>query len=143
MAQDVILIEQPDGLAFLVGHNPARRLVSVTQAPPAWASAELASAITGRLNANIDTYCTRCEATRPPVEAAEEEAGEGEVTLRTFELPHAAWCPWSTEAIRRLEEACRPAGEPATPPLSHEDYSRLGDYLSALAVNMTDPAADC
>jgi hypothetical protein len=139
MAENVILFEQPEGLPWLVAHNPATRQVAVTNALPHWASQDLADAVIGRLTAMVDRYCRRCEAIQPAV-----EAGEGDVTLALAPLlEHAEWCRWSSEAISRLEEACRPAGEPATPPLGHEDFGRLGDYLGALAANITDPAADC
>lgn len=135
MAESVILIEQPEGLPWLVAHNPATGQVAITEALPPWASQELADAVTGRLAATVDTYCRRCEAIRPAV-----DAGGGGVAFVRVPVPHAEWCPWSAGAVSQLEEACRPRGAAPEPHPGDEAVERLGDYLAALVANMNGPA---
>jgi hypothetical protein len=136
MTESVILIEQPEGLPWLVAHNPATGHLAITEALPPWASQELADAVTGRLAATVDTYCRRCEAIRPAV-----EAGDSGIAFVRVPVPHAEWCPLSSGAITRLEEACRPPGAAPEPKPGDEAIELLGDYLAALVVNMRGIAA--
>jgi hypothetical protein len=131
MAESVILVEQPDGVPWLVAHNPATRQVAVQPALPEWASQDLAEAVAGSLTASVDTYCRRCEAIRPAVDVA-----EGEVAFVSVSVPHAEWCPWSAQAVSRAQEACRPPGARWEADMSDEATDPLRDYLAALIESM-------
>jgi hypothetical protein len=124
----IILWEQPEGLPYLVAHNPATGAMAAGPAPPEWASPELADAVTGSLRALVDGYCIRCEAIGQPPDPA--------VPARRATLGHAPWCPWSGESIERLIKACQPPGRRWIADTSDDCIERLGDYVSALAASL-------
>ena len=132
----VILVEQLDGIPWIVAHNPATRHIAVRPAPPDWASPDLADAVTGSLRASVDGLCVRCEAVRP---AADPDGAP--YRMCTTPVPHAAWCPWSREAISRLEEACRPPGMRWIPDMRDEVTDRLAAYIADLTESLAGTLA--
>lgn len=124
----LILVEQPEGIPWVVAHWAAGKSVYATPAPPDWASQELRDAITGMALAGAATQCSRCEAVRP----APVHDGDGPTWLIGVGVPHAVWCAYSDETVCRLEEACRPRGTRWVADTSDETMAELRWYVYLL-----------
>lgn len=114
------------GTRFMTFYVPDPFVVAYGDAPPPYATEELASSMCGMLLAAIGAHCQLCEAVALP----EESAGPA-VVLRT--IPHAPGCLFSAETIARLDAGCRPPGYEA-PPVTDDEIELLGAALANLHV---------
>lgn len=121
-----VLHEQVEGTRWLVSHCSDPVFILVTPAPPPYASAELAAAMDGALEATIAGHCGRCEA------VAEDD---GLLPIRRS-IPHAPWCAWSAETVDRLHAACRPPAMPGGYSDADDEAERVCDYLRDLVASL-------
>lgn len=133
-----VLLEQIEGTRWIVVHSaePAAGGLAFTlaNAPPPYASPDLAAAMAGALETALEGHCGRCEAVALPPATVRD----GDPLIRRWTVPHASWCPWSDETVDSLHEACRPPGP--LPQLSaaelEAEAGRVRDYLNALSASL-------
>lgn len=102
-------------------------VVACAEAPPPYATQELAASWCGAQLAGVAAHCQLCEA------VALEEGPvmrEGAAAARR-RVPHAPECLFSAETIARLDAGCRPAGYRA-PPVTEEEIELLADAVAGI-----------
>jgi hypothetical protein len=112
------------GTRFMTFYVPDPFVVAYGDAPPPYATQELAASMCGMLIAAIGAHCSLCEAVALP----EESVGP---TVVSREIPHAPGCLFSAETIARLDAGCRPPGYQASP-VTDEEIELLGTALANL-----------
>lgn len=122
------------GTRFMTFYVPDPFVVAYGDAPPPYATEELASSMCGMLLAAIGAHCPLCEAVALPEETADEAVTEGVATaIVSRTVPHAPGCLFSAETIARLDAGCRPPGYEA-PPVTEEEAELLAAALANLHV---------
>ncbi len=125
-----VLHEHVEGTRLMVSYTTDPIVVVVSEAPPPYASAELAAAIFGSVAAPMTGHCDHCEALAPLARKDTVSVGE--------RFPHAPWCSWSAEAITALHEACRPPGEPGeySEAEAEAERERVTEYVHGLLLSL-------
>jgi hypothetical protein len=100
-------------------------MVVYGDAPPPYATHELATSMCGMQIAAIGAHCALCEAVALPEEPV---AADGATTIVSRKIPHAPECLFSAETIARLDAECRPAGY-QVPPVTEEEIDLLAEAL--------------